>query len=90
MPYPSRAFIKPQAFRTRVSRRRFHSLIQELSTFGCQFPSAKQEIWIDFNIAECTLGWVAGGGIEELFRKYADVAVWSADFYDSPLWASGR
>ena len=72
----SHAFVKPHA-----STSRLRSLVNELEIHGCTLPLTQTEARIDFDLAECEARWLAAGGIEELFDRYADVAVHCPDLH---------
>ena len=80
MQIQSHAFVKPHAPTSRL-----RSLIQELQAHGCQLPLTQRENRIDFDLSDCTLDWFAEGGIEALFDRYADVAVWCPDLHGRPM-----
>ena len=76
----SHAFIRPHAPSVRL-----RSLIGELRDHGCRFPLTQRAGRLDFDLAECTLAWCADGGLEELFGRYADVALRCPDLHGRPV-----
>ncbi|UCH24273.1 MAG: hypothetical protein JSV66_09960 [Trueperaceae bacterium] len=69
------AYVRPHA-----SQRRLRSLVADLKSNGCRIPLNQRESCLDFDISQCELDWIAGGGVEELFNRYSDVVTLNPDF----------
>lgn len=68
--------------RTEASEDRLHDLVDQLKTHGCRVPLIDSIKRLDFDVSDCTIWWIAEGGLRHLFEDFEDVVIWVDDFFD--------